>query len=298
MRILARGFKIQFVLTVFVLAGCRSGRLAEEEVQADAGDFSKPERVTIRGYDGDAMEPFVSRDGKYLLFNNLNDPKVNTDLHWAERVDDVTFQYRGKMGGVNTDALEGVASLDRAGRFYFVSTRSYSQTASTLYRGRFKDGNVADIELVRGVSIRKPGIVNFDAEISADGETLYFVESEFGIMGQPKTARILFAKRNGGVFARSAESAKVMEKINTEELNYAPATSASELEIFFTRLTRNGPQIFWATRASRSTAFEAPKRIGAITGFVEAPTLSPDEKSLYYHKKEAGKFVIYRVMRP
>jgi hypothetical protein len=33
------------------------------------------------------------------------------------------------------------------------------------------------------------------------------------------------------------------------------------------------------------------------TGFVEGPTLSPDEKSLYYHKREGGVFVIYRVTR-
>lgn len=36
--------------------------------------FADPERVTIQGYDGDAMEPFLSRDGRFLLFNNRNDP--------------------------------------------------------------------------------------------------------------------------------------------------------------------------------------------------------------------------------
>jgi hypothetical protein len=41
-----------------------------------------------------------------------------------------------------------------------------------------------------------------------------------------------------------------------------------------------------------------PRRIQAATGFVEGPTLSPDEKSLYYHKRESSLFVIYRVTRP
>jgi hypothetical protein len=59
------------------------------------------------------MEPSISRDGQYLFFNNSNDPSVNTNLHWAERIDDLTFQYRGEIAGVNTTSLEGVASMDR-----------------------------------------------------------------------------------------------------------------------------------------------------------------------------------------
>jgi len=83
------------------------------------------------------MEPFLSRDGKYLFFNNSNDPRVNTNLHWATRIDDLTFQYKGEIQGVNTNALEGVPSMDRNSVFYFVSNRSYDQTASTIYRALF-----------------------------------------------------------------------------------------------------------------------------------------------------------------
>jgi Tol biopolymer transport system component len=81
-------------------------------------------------------------------------------------------------------------------------------------------------------------------------------------------------------------------------LNYAPATSASQLEIFFTRLDPNGPAIYVSNRRSISEPFAEPRKIAAIAGFAEGPTLSPDEKSLYYHKKDAGRFVIYRVTRP
>jgi hypothetical protein len=37
--------------------------------------FRHPERVALVGYEGDAMEPFMSRDGRFLLFNNQNDRK-------------------------------------------------------------------------------------------------------------------------------------------------------------------------------------------------------------------------------
>jgi Tol biopolymer transport system component len=285
------------VVICFVVA-CGSGPSAQLPPVPSSTDFHTPQRVTIEGYNGDAMEPFISRDGKYLFFNNLNEPKVNTNLHWAERIDDLHFRYRGEIQGVNTPALEGVPSMDRQGNFYFVSNRSYDQTASTLYRAKFADGAMTGVELVPGVSLAKPGIVNFDAEISADGNTLYFVESEFSILGQPKSAQILFARRNGNTFVRDATSASILETVNNDGLDYAPATSASEREIFFTRANRTGPAIYVAKRVSKAVPFEPPLRIAAITGFAEGPTLSPDELSLYYHVKEDGRFVIYRVTRP
>jgi hypothetical protein len=283
---------------VLLLVACRADPSVKLSPIESSTDFQNPQRVTIEGYNDDAMEPFVTRDGKYLFFNNLNEPKVNTNLHWAERIDDLHFKYRGEIQGVNTPALEGVASMDRQGNFYFVSNRSYDQTASTLYRATFADGALTGVELIPGVSLAKPGIVNFDAEISANGNTLYFVESEFSILAQPKSASILFARRNGNTFARDDSSATIMKSINSQGLNYAPATSASELEIFFTRADASGPVNYMAKRANKSLPFEPPLRIAAITGFAEGPTLSPDELSLYYHVKENGRFVINCATRP
>jgi len=292
-----RSFSLPFSFLSCALLVCCMPPPAEAPVQSTSNAFQNPQRVIIEGYSDDAMEPFLSRDGKYLFFNNLNEPSVNTNLNWAERIDDLHFKYRGELKGVNTPALEGVPSMDREGNFYFVSNRSYDQTASTLYRGKFADGVISGVELVPGVSLAKPGIVNFDAEISADGNTLYFVESEFSPFGQPKSARILYARRNGNTFVRDPASASVMQSINADGLNYAPATSASECEIFFTRAGPQGPAIYMAHRASKTQPFQEPMRLAAITGFAEAPTLSPDEQSLYFHKKEDGHFVLYRITR-
>ncbi|HEY0796238.1 MAG TPA: hypothetical protein VGD64_10695 [Acidisarcina sp.] len=287
---------VALLLLCALLLSCKS---SSAQVAAPTSTvFQNPQRVTIAGYNGDAMEPFLSRDGKYLFFNNLNEPSVNTNLHWAERIDDLQFKYRGEIGNVNTPALEGVPSMDRSRNFYFVSNRSYDKTASTLYSGKFADGAITDIELVPGVSLAKPGIVNFDAEISADGDTLYFVESEFSRRGEPKSARIMAAHRSGNTFVRDPASEAIFKTINTAGLNYAPATTASELEIFFTRTDGHSVGIYWAKRVNKSQPFDNPVRLAAPTGFVEAPTLSPDEKSLYYHKKEDGHLVIYRVTRP
>lgn len=281
-------------LPVGLGGGCEKAAAPEPQ----PGDFTNPQRVTIQGYSGDAMEPFISRDGKYLFFNNSNDPAVDTNLHWAERIDDFNFQYKGEIGGVNTTALDGVASMDRNGVFYFVSTRSYDQTASTIYHGSFDNGTVTGVDLAPGVSTATPGIVNFDAEISPDGQTLYFVESRFASSGQPQNADILIANWNGSAFVRDSNSATIMSQVNTSKnLEYAPAISSSGLELFFTRLEGSNAALYVATRTDASSPFGAPQKIQAAAGFVEGPTLSPDEKSLYYHKRDGGLFVIYRVTR-
>jgi Tol biopolymer transport system component len=264
--------------------------------------FDHPQRVAVEGYDGDAMEPFITRDGRYLLFNNLNDPSVDTNLHVAERIDDLHFRYRGELRGANTKALEGVASMDRDNRLYFVSTRSYEQSLSTIYRGRFADGAVGEVEIVPGVSRQQRGMLNFDVEISPDGSMLYFVDARFGRSG-PETADIVIADRAGAGFVRRPDSERLMRNINTPALEYAPSISADGLMLLFTRF-RPGPfgiggeiGIYVAERAALSEPFEAARRLEALDGLVEAPSLSPDERAIYFHRKDGARFVVYRAVR-
>jgi Tol biopolymer transport system component len=105
------------------------------------------------------------------------------------------------------------------------------------------------------------------------------------------------ARRQGDGFVRDPDGEAVLKTINAGGFSYAPATSSSECEIFFTRLDKTGPAIYRAQRANRSQPFGPAVRISAIAGFVEGPTISPDGKSLYYHKRENGRFVLYRVTR-
>ncbi len=199
---------------------------------------------------------------------------------------------------MNTDALEGVPSLSCDGTLYFVSTRSYGSTFSTIYRARFAKGVAINVELVPRISRRTPGWVNFDAEISAGGETLYSVDSQFK-NGMPATADIFIAKKHGDVFERVPDSDDVLKLVNTKALEYAPAISSDGLELFFTRVDKitatAEPRIWRAARKNIHEPFGEPQLVSAITGFAEGPILSPDGLSLYYHAREAGKFVIMRV---
>jgi len=281
-------------------------------------EFSNPEMVQILGYDdsdgnsNDAMEPFISRDGNYLFFNNLNTGTAAnpTNLFWATRVNDVTFQYQGEIGGaVNISGpLDAVASMDSIDNFYFITTRSYESTGapgylSTIYSGPFADvsdaASVTPVNPVAGVAAPKLGLINFDQEISADGNTLYFTQGNFST-GNLTSTEMMVATREGSNFVIDPHSARIMKTINDKYLNYAADTSADELEFFFTRTNVKAGQIgiYMATRKSATKPFGEPKKIDAITGFAEAPSISPDELSLYYHwKNPSGVFVINRVTR-
>ncbi len=261
--------------------------------------FGNPERVTIEGYAGDAMEPFVSRDGTHLLFNDLNAAPNDTKLHWAERLDDVTFRYRGLVAGVNTPAIEGTPSLDAGGSLYFVSTRSYGQTLSTVYRGSWSAGEVSNVALVAGTSRLVPGRVTFDVEVSADGDTLVLSDGLYDGGSVPREAHLVLARRVGEGFERPADQT-VLANLSWEGLTYAAGLSASGLELFFTRLPADvsaPPSLWVASRAAVDVPFGRPRRIAAATGFVEAPTLAPDGRSLYYHRRDGDRFVLERLTR-
>ena len=262
----------------------------------DARAQAPPQPVTIRGYAGEAMEPHITRDGRFLLFNNLNLPPTDTNLYYAERIDDVTFQFRGEIAGANTTSLEGTPTTDRLGNLYFVSLRSYARTASTIYRGRFLDGRVSGVELVSGVSRGVPGMVNFDVDVSQDGEVLYFVDSRFRF-GRPKWAHLVVAARRGEGFQRDPDSDRLLRDVNVRGLVYAPCISADGLRLFFTRMDRDvqrgAPALYLATRPDRASPFGPARRL-AIDGFVEGPALSPDGAWLYFHRRDGAHYAIYR----
>jgi len=290
-----------YLYPLFLLTSCNSGIYVDNAQPAI--EFGQPVRVTMKGYEGNIMEPFLSRDGNTLIFNNLNNlAQENTNLHWSTKIDDTTFQYKGEVSGVNTKDLEGVPTLDKAGNLYFVSTRNYSTTLSTLYQCNFSDGIATNVKLINGISRLQAGWVNFDVEVSADGQTLFFVEAQFNQTGTPQTADIVIGQKYGSGFQRSLTSSEIVKNITTDALEYAVCISADELELYFTRVQApitptSSTEILYSTRRKVNDAFSTPIKITTITGFAEAVTISPDQKILYYHKKENNKFVLYMVRK-
>jgi hypothetical protein len=303
---IARGTRSEpwrrFVLTVVLSVGACAAPASRRS--ADTGANAPPDQTfrdarcaNIVGYSGDAMEPFLTRDGRYLLFNSSNAPGQNTELHYARVRDELTFEYAGPLRGANSPVLDGVPTLTTDGELFFVSVRSYETTTSTVYRGRFVQGTVDGVALVDGLP-REPGIVIFDVEVSADGNALYFARGAFRGGPVPESADLMVAVRNGASFTPSSARTAALAAVNTSgALEYAAALSPDERELFFTRLVGTQPTIYRTTRVSKDAAFGTPAPLAAITGFVEAPTLSADGQRVYYHKRDGGRFVICRVKR-
>jgi hypothetical protein len=299
-KIFVLGGLVLLGLALVVRTPAQAQDAGDQSAEAKAASFTNLRAVEITGNSRDAMEPFLSRDGKVLFFNNSNAPTVDTNLFWATKVDDSTFQLQGEIGGVNGPALDAVASMDLSNNFYFVSTRSYDTTLSTIYSGNYAKGSVSGVAIAAGVSPTRRGLVDFDQEISADGNTLYFTEGLFTGGSVPASSEVLIARRSDSGFMRDAQSEQILRTINAAgRLNYAACTSADELEIFFTRLNGTEPAILMASRTSTAKPFGAAEKISAISGFVEAPTISPDGRSLYFHRRNPdGVYSIYRVSRP
>lgn len=291
----------RFRPTAAVTLACCACSGSVDPPASPESQFRDARPVVIAGYSGDAMEPFLSRDGAWLFFNNRNDPADATDLHVARTTSPDTFRYVGPLAGANaTGALDGVASMDAAGRFYWVSTRSYAQTLATLHQGAFADGAVTGAALVAGTLVRgAPGWLTMDAEVTADGQAMYFADARFDGGAVPAESKLRLARRQGGRFDVDPGGDDVLRAVNASAtLVYAPASSADGLELFFTGLSGGGaPVIFRATRSSPGAPFGTPVRVAAAAGFVEAPTLSPDGRSLYFHRLDGQRFAIYRLVR-
>lgn len=287
--------------------------------------FGNAQPVAMTGYPSDAyrevMEPFVSRDGRYLFFNT-GPSEARKDLLYGEwNGDRSELVFGGGFTEVNTpDRLEANPTIDSAMRLYYID----ESAAPNWVRGGSFDpatGELQDLAqtpgppalaLVYEGDVIVEGTVNMGVDVSADGDTLYFSRATFTAPGQPSqvivASDILFATRQpDGSFSFDETAARhILQTINTdEELEYAACISHNELEFYFTRLTASSiptgtpdSQIMRATRASRDEPFGEPQPVEAIANhvaFVEAPTIFQNE--LYYHQLDGQEFRLYRVTR-
>lgn len=156
----------------------------------------RPEAVLIKGYDESAMEPLISPDGRYLFFNNENDPKVDTNLHFAEHTEELAFRYLSELRGVDSESLDACASMDRAGHVYFTTVRDYGRTMNSISVGDFVGPRVTDVHPVPGdINPKTPGTM--DVSINPDGHTLYISRAIFTGRGAPAKSDLMLARLKG-----------------------------------------------------------------------------------------------------
>ncbi len=274
-----------------------------------------PERdVIINGLSFDAMEPFISPDGKYLLFNNLNDG-INTKLYYATKINDSIFEYAGEIIGVNqteTPHLDAVPDLDSSGHFYWTSTRNYPAELNNLYYGTFRDGVVQNIGRVQGdFNKNLPGWLVMDHGISLDGKLLYYNNARFdnsNCQGPCETTLGIAQKVNDSTFNTLENSASILQNVTDENyIYYAPCISSDDLELYFTRFLKRevNPQTVFeicvAVREDSQLQFSVPQVLFSdnAVNLIEAPTLTSNQNIIYYHRKTADSHkIVMRYRKP
>jgi len=270
-------------------------------------EFRNEQKVIIIGYSSNAMEPFISKDGNYLFFNNLQGAN-GKELYYAERVDDTTFKFKGEIQGVNSTAVDGNPTMDERHNFYIISTRNLDTGIKTIYGGIFNNGIVTGLHEINGtINISTPYWINMGVEVSKNGNILFVSSAKFNIgENSPNKGNIRFAIKSGNEFNIPNNETDILANINTDgSIEYAGELSADELELFYSQVTLSSPPVFklyYAKREQSNGKFGSPISItepfvGNLNAFVEGPSLSNDGKRLYYHKLDNDVFSVFMLSR-
>lgn len=278
--------------------------LVAQRVISQAYPLFGPEiKVTVTGLTFDAMEPFISLDGNTMFFNSLNSGG-NTNLYYATKVDDSTFNYVGLVGGTydsSLDHLDGVPSLDSLNNFFWVSLRNFPN----LHRGNYLLGNVSNITRTYGdFNITLPGWIIMDAAVNYQGNLLYYCNAYFGptfteCPGVPCVARLGVAQKvNDSIYNKLINTDAIFSNVNdTNYIVYAPQVTKDGLELYFTRILKTtiNSEICVSVRASITDTFSLPTVIHSNLGFLpEAASPTTDKQKIYYHQKDGtGIFHLY-----
>jgi len=294
----------ELLLLVFFSFSCNKDVTTKPEISSE---FKNEQKVLINGYSSNAMEPFISKNGNYLFFNSLKGSE-GKELYYAKRIDDTTFEFKGKIQGVNSYTVDGNPTMDEKNNFYFISTRSLDTGIKTIYGGVFNNGIVTGLHQIIGtINIPTPFWINMGVEISKNGNTLFASNAKFNIGNNfPSKGNIRFAVKSGNEFNIPNNEADILENINTDSaIEYAGELSSDELELFYSQVTLSNPPIFKLYYSKRDQAdgkFGNPISItepfdGNLNAFVEGPSLSNDGKRLYYHKLDNDIFSIFMLSR-
>lgn len=301
---------IAFVLLFGLVLILKVLGLAKEEKQLEmvSDEFGGEKRVEIIDYDGDAMEPYISRDDRYLFFNDNEGPR-NKELYWAQRVDDLKYQFKGEVIGVNSEFVDGNPTMDEGGNFYFITTRDLEKgDFGSVYVGKFDNGRVDNLKKVGGtINENKKMWLNMGIEVTAKGDEMYTSYARFRLGSKhPSEGNIRYATRSEKGFDFAADEKRILQNINTEKkIEYAGEVSGDGLEMFYSQVNLSRPpkfKLYHAKRFSKEDSFGVPKLVkepfeGNELAFVEAPCLSSDGKRLYYHKLHDGRFYIFMLTR-
>lgn len=171
--------------------------------------FARPERVVIESHEGGAMEPFMSRGGRWLLFNNLNETPQDTN----QRSPNASTTPASAAGaGRERDGPSTVCPGARSaptGRRHNSSTASFPTPPPPRPRGGSALRASSAWPTARASwPMSTPKTLGHAACISADGLTWYFTRAPHSRSGfaeapalSPDERPLYFQRKDGGRIA-------------------------------------------------------------------------------------------------
>lgn len=204
------------------------------------GNWSQPKIAIFSGVYSD-MEPAFSSDGKKIFFSSNRpegtSPKKDYDIWFVEKKKDGwgTPQNIGPI--VNTSANEFFPSVAANGNLYFTASYEGGVGKEDIFIARWKDGKYAEpIALDTGVN---SPLYEFNAFVSPDEQIILF--TSYGRKDDSGRGDIYMSTKDS---TGKWMTAKNLQLINSDKLDYCPFLSFDKKTLFFTSERHNIPSFF------------------------------------------------------
>ena len=261
------------------------------------GDAIRVETIpgTDPSFNGPALDgcPFISRDDKTFYMASAREGGLGGIDIWVS-----TRETAGDPWGapvnvgapVNSESNDFCPTISRDGHaFFFVSNRPGGCGGDDIYSARFR--NTTGFEGVANIGCAANSAGNEASPSplpqSGTGPALYFSSTGHGGLGG---ADLFMSVSQGGSYG----AAVAVPGVNSAATDAQPNVRRDGLEIFFFSDREGGlggPDIWSASRASTSAAFDPPVNLGPAVNTAAGetrPSLSWDGSTLYFGSTRAG----------
>lgn len=192
--------------------------------------WSDPEVATFSGKYSD-LEPAFSPDGKKLYFSSNrpvtgNDPK-DYDIWYVEKINEMWTTPRSLGAPVNTSSNEFYPSVTSNGNIYFTAEYENGVGKEDIYLSRWVNGTfTTPVPLDTAVNSK---LWEFNAFVTADER--YIIFTSYGRKNEKGGGDLYIStKSNEGKWT----PARLLNKINSNVLDYCPFVTADQKSFFFT----------------------------------------------------------------
>ncbi|HEX6891893.1 MAG TPA: hypothetical protein VF141_14400, partial [Chryseolinea sp.] len=192
--------------------------------------WSDPEVATFSGKYSD-LEPAFSPDGKKLYFSSNrpvtgNDPK-DYDIWYVEKINEMWTAPRSLGAPVNTSSNEFYPSVTSNGNIYFTAEYENGVGKEDIYLSRWVNGTfTTPMPLDTAVNSK---LWEFNAFVTADER--YIIFTSYGRKNEKGGGDLYIStKNNEGKWT----PARLLNKINSNVLDYCPFVTADQKSFFFT----------------------------------------------------------------